>query len=159
MVCKIILKTGKRKGQECGAKTKPGETRCGRHKVAVEKKECKSTHILNPKTNRCVTKTGVIGKKLIGDKKEVVPKKPRKKDKEIFYILMLLQLGMFIPRKALIKMLKRNLGPNWFPKVCDAIDQLSNKPKMIMQTLTWYSNTSPQDWIGNCEIVFERIYG
>ncbi len=37
-------------------------------------KECPPDKILNPKTNRCVSKTGIIGKKLLNDKNNKKPK-------------------------------------------------------------------------------------
>jgi len=42
-----------------------------------KKKDCLSTQILNPKTNRCVSKTGIIGKKLLSNidyRKDIINK-------------------------------------------------------------------------------------
>jgi hypothetical protein len=46
-----------------------------------EPKRCKETHILNPKTNRCVDRTGVTGKHILA-KKETEKKKTQKKCKD-----------------------------------------------------------------------------
>jgi hypothetical protein len=50
-----------------------------------QKKKCKSDEILNRETNRCVKKTGIIGKKIIKDLKDKKKKSKKKecKDDEI----------------------------------------------------------------------------
>lgn len=47
-----------------------------------QKKKCKSDEILNKETNRCVKKTGTIGKKIIKDLKDKKDKKKKKECKE-----------------------------------------------------------------------------
>jgi len=47
-----------------------------------QKKKCKSDEILNRETNRCVKKTGTIGKKIIKDLKDLKDKKKNKECKE-----------------------------------------------------------------------------
>ena len=44
-------------------------------------KSCPSNKILNPKSNRCVLKTGAIGKKLLAEQKSTKATKPTKPTK------------------------------------------------------------------------------
>jgi hypothetical protein len=45
-----------------------------------KRKECPPEKILNPKTNQCVSRTGVVGKKLLMEAESKKPSPPKRKE-------------------------------------------------------------------------------
>lgn len=74
-----------------------------------------------------------------------------------FYVLLLLQFGTFINDNQLYNMLETMLGSDWFNIVCYVIGKFVSYPDELIQVLLHYSHTEKEEWIGNCEDVFNRV--